>query len=245
MYMKGLAGNAKDGPYFDDLSFAFTAAHELKAPLALIRQLALSLEDGTGDANDKERMLRQITLTAERSLRLTENLTRSARLDDSLFTLEPLNPQQLLEEVAHEFTPLYKAKDREIRVSSRFRPMLVVANRDLLHRILANFTDNALHYSGDTMPVELYAGKRESGARVRVGVRDYGPAVPSKLWKNLEANLGKTRQALHMRPQSSGLGLFVAGQFADAMNGTIGAVRHRDGATFYVDMDASRQMTLL
>lgn len=245
--MKGLVGNegAKDGPLTNDLSFAYTAAHELKAPLALIRQLALLLEDGVENEQEWQRMLRQVTLTAERGLRLTENLTRSSRLEDGLFALEPINPQQLLEEVAHEFTPLYKAKDREIRVASRYRPMLVVANRDLLYRILANFADNALHYSDKLLPVELQAGKRSYGEKVRVSVRDYGPAVPLKLWKSLEANLGKSRQTLHMRPQSSGLGLFVAGQFAEAMDGAVGATRHKDGATFYVEMNASRQMKLL
>jgi signal transduction histidine kinase len=245
--MKGLAGSedTKDGSYANDLSFAYTAAHELKAPLALIRQLTLLLEDGVENEQEWRRMLRQVTLTAERGLRLTENLTRSSRLDDSLFTLEPINPQQLLEEVAHEFTPLYKAKDREIRVASRYRPMLMVANRDLLYRILANFADNALHYADKSLPVELYAGKRDQGEKIRVSVRDYGPAVPPKLWKNLEANLGKGRQTLHMRPQSSGLGLFVAGQFAEAMNGAVGATRHKNGATFYVDMNASRQLKLL
>ena len=55
----------------------------------------------------------------------------------------------------------------------------------------------------------------------------------------IEASLGTGSQALHGRPQSSGLGLFVAGQFAQAMQGSVGATRHRDGATFYVDMHAS------
>ena len=52
-------------------------------------------------------------------------------------------------------------------------------------------------------------------------------------------------QALHARPQSSGLGLYVAGQFAQAMQGKVGATRHRDGATFYVAVLASSQMRLL
>jgi len=51
--------------------------------------------------------------------------------------------------------------------------------------------------------------------------------------------------AIHARPQSSGLGLYIAGQFADAMNGRIGVTRHRDGATFYVDLQASKQLSLL
>ena len=42
-----------------------------------------------------------------------------------------------------------------------------------------------------------------------------------------------------------GLGLYIASQFAEAMHGKIGAIRHKDGATFYVELQASSQMTLL
>lgn len=239
-----LSNQEQEGSLFGDPSFAVTAAHELKAPLALIRQLSLALETES-DTGDREKMVRQIVLVSERALRLTTDLSRSARLEDSLFDLAPLNPQQLCEEVAHELTPLYAARGREIRVTSRYRPLLAVANRDLLRRVLLNFADNALHYGGVETPVELHAGSLQGRSSVRLGVRDYGPPVPPDMWRRLRAALGTTQQVLHDRPQSSGLGLYVAGQFAVAMKGTIGATRHRHGATFYVDVAASTQLRLL
>jgi len=234
---------AKDESLTSDLSFLTTASHELKEPLALVRQLALALEQGV-DADEGRRMAQQIALVSERALRLTTNLTRSSRLEDALFELEPINPQQICEEVAHELTPLYQAKGREIRVTSRHRPILAVANRDLLRRILLNFGDNALHYAQDAS-VEMSTITRSGGDLIRIGVRDFGPAVTPKVWARLQRQLGSTSQPLHHRPQSSGLGLYIAGRFAEAMNGTIGASRHRDGASFYVDMRASTQLRLL
>ncbi len=225
-----------------DLSFLATASHELKEPLALMRQLALALEQGV-DVDEGRRIVRQITLVSERALRLTTSLTRSARLDDTLFMLEPINPQQICEDVAHELTPLYRAKGREIRVATRHRPILAVANRDLLRRILLNFGDNALHYAQDA-PVEMSTSVR-GGDIIRMRVRDFGPAVTPRVWNQLQRQLGSASQPLHYRPQSSGLGLYIAGRFAEAMSGTIGATRHRDGASFYVDIRASTQLQLL
>lgn len=242
---RGLLAQTDRLPLGGDLSVFVTASHELKAPMALIRQLSLALETGEMNDDDQKRLFRQITLTSERALRLTTDITRSSRLQNSLFELEPINPQQLCEDVAHELTPLYKAHDREIRVASRYRPLLVVANRDLLRRILLNFGDNALHYAATDRPVELNAGSRQKGNLIRISVRDYGPSVPMDIWKQLSNRLGTDAQTLHNRPQSSGLGLYVAGQFAQAMQGAIGATRHQDGATFYVDMNASTQMSLL
>jgi signal transduction histidine kinase len=239
-----LETNQKDSRFSDVLPFLVTASHELKAPLALVRQLALALEDSM-ESDEEKQVVRRILLTSERALRLTTDLTRSTRLEDSLFELEPLNPYQICEEVAHEITPLYKAKEREIQVASKYHPTLVVANRDLLHRIMLNFADNALHYAEPGHPVELRAGTSAHRTQVRLSVRDYGPSIPSRTWERLEKNLGTSAQTLHMRPQSSGLGLYVAGQFARAMQGKIGATRHRDGVTFFVDMNASTQLSLL
>lgn len=234
----------QSGSFQDGLPFLVTASHELKGPLALIRQLSLALESGVGDEAERQRILRQITLVSERALRLTTDLTRAARLEDSLFDMEPINPIQVCEDVAHELTPLYKAKGKQLQLASRSRPVLVVANRDLLRRIILNFGDNALHYTAEDTPVELRV-VRMGRETIRIGVRDYGPALPADVWQTIQRRLGTDRQAVHARPQSSGLGLYVAGQFAEAMQGKVGATRHRDGSTFYVDMRASTQLRLL
>ena len=231
--------------YVEDVSFATAAAHELKAPLALIRQLSIDLEQGAYSASEQQRMLRQIILTSERGIRLTSDLTRSARLEDSLFEIGPINARQLCEEVAHEMTPLYKAHGREIQVAAGKRQLVAVGNRDLLRRILINFSDNALHYAQNDTPVVIHTTSMMTGERVRVGVRDHGPAVPSDVWQRLVGRLGTAPQVLQNRPASSGLGLYISSQLADAMEGSIGATRHRDGATFYVDLLASRQLRLL
>ncbi len=221
------------------------AAHELKSPLALVRQLALSLEAGNFSASETERMLRQISLTSERALRLTSDITRSARLDDAMFTLEPINPQQLCQDIVNELQPLFSASGRDVRFVPNRHPLLLVGNRDLLRRIIMNFSDNALHYAESGSAVEIQIKAFNEGRMIRLGVRDYGPALSSDMWKTLKTKLAKAPQSVHARPQSSGLGLYVASQFATAMNGKIGVTRHRDGATFYVDLGASRQLSLL
>ena len=227
------------------LSPLIAAAHELKSPLALIRQLSLALEADGMSLAEKQCLQNQITLTSERALRLTGDLTKSARLDETLFELEPVNPQQLCEDVAHELTPLYKAHGRDIKVIPYGRPLLLVANRDLLKRVMVNFSDNALYYTDGHEVVELQTKTLNGGNTVRLGVRDYGPALSADLWRTLHRRLAVSPQSVQARPQSSGLGLHIADSFARVMNGQIGAIRHRDGATFFIDLQASFQLNLL
>lgn len=228
-----------------ELPAIIAAAHELKSPLALVRQLSLSLQAGDCTPRDIEIIAERITLTSERALRLTSDLTRAARLENSLFTLEPLNPLTMLEDVAHELSPLYKAKGRMINVAARRYSLLAVANRDLLRRILLNFADNALHYSAPETPVTLSATAMGAGERIRLSVRDYGPAVPIDIWKTVGSAIGDAAHSMHARPESSGLGIYIANQFAGHMGAQVGVTRHRDGATFFVDLNASTQMRLL
>lgn len=229
----------------DGLPSLIAAAHELKSPLALVRQLSLMLESGDVTSVEQQRILQQITLTSERALRLTNDLTRSVRLDDALFELEPINPQQLCEDIVHELTPLFSAHGREVILKKRKHAPLLIANRDLLRRIILNFSDNALHYADDYSAVQIQIKTFRGGQTVRLGVRDFGPALPSDIWQYLQSKLAVAPQPIHARPQSSGLGLYISRQFASAMNGNIGIIRHRDGATFYVDLHSSRQLSLL
>jgi signal transduction histidine kinase len=242
---RGTHEQLEGGVLGDGLPSLVAAAHELKSPLALVRQLSLMLESGDITETERARMLRQISLTSERALRLTSDLTRSIRLEDALFELEPINPQELCKDIVHELRPLFAAYGRNVRVKTRKHPLLMVANRDLLRRIIMNFTDNALHYADSADAVEIQLQALQSGNIIRVGVRDYGPALSSDMWRTLKSKLATAPQSVHGRPESSGLGLYIASLFADAMNGTIGVTRHRNGATFYVDIAASNQLSLL
>lgn len=212
-----------------------SAAHELKTPTALIRQLALELKDKYSESDQERLLLDQIILTAERSLRLTNNLTKSASLTRELFELEPVNVQQVCEEVAHEMTPIYELHGRQINVRSRRRPPLVVANRDLLRRILLGFADNALHYGGERLPVVLEV--RQKATEAHVGVRDQGPLLTPRSFTAGPVMTG--------RPESSGIGLHIATRFAEIMQARIGSHRHRDGMTYFLSLPVSEQLSLL
>lgn len=219
------------------------AAHELKAPLTLVRQLAQALEEEQLDTNQVQDFARKIGLTSERALRLTTDLTKTARLNDSLFELEPLDPLPLCADVISEISPLYQARNRQLRLARRQRSVpLVVGHRDLLRRIMFNFADNALHYAEAEQPVELSLIYRRQLDVIRLSIRDYGPGLA----RDLRAHLRSQTQPVPMayRPASSGLGLYIAQQFADVMGAKVGAVSHRDGASFYVDMPRSAQLGL-
>lgn len=234
--------NAADG-----FSFASgvlgASAGELQTPLALIRQLSLALHDSTLSEGERQRLTERLTLTSERALRITQSLRIDARMANSL-KLEPVNAAMLCSEVVHELTPLFRAHGRALVAQPRNKLLLMVADRTLLRQVLFGFVDNALHYGSDDRPVQLTIGGH--AGKVRVGVRDYGPAVAIDALRRLDERIARQAPVLiARRPRASGVGLAMAKQAAQMMGGAAGVVRHRDGATFYIDMNMSGQMSLL
>ncbi len=219
------------------------SASELQVPLSLIRQLSLALEDMSLPEGERRQLAERLTLTVERMLRLTQNLRVDYRTQ-SMLNLEPVNPMTICQEVVYELTPLFRAHGRTLVARPRNKSLLMVADRLLLRQLLLGFVDNALHYGSDERPVQLVVGGR--GNKVRVGVRDYGPAVATDVLMRLDERIARQSQVLiARRPRASGVNLAIARQLAEMMGGSAGVVRHRDGATFYVDMNLSGQMSLL
>jgi signal transduction histidine kinase len=216
------------------------AAHELKAPLVLIRQLALEFEESSGGTETS----RRLRYTSERSLRLVSNLTKTARLEDSLFDFEPVEIHSLCSDVAHELLPLAKEYDQHIVLDMPRGSLVSVAHRDLLQALLIGLCDNAIAHNSKGGKVTISA--RLNDGRVEVAVRDEGPKVASAQLTQLKSRLGQTIQPLGDRPRSSGLGLWIASQFAAVMSSTIGSVSHRKsaGMSFYVSLPKSRQLSL-
>lgn len=217
------------------------AAHDLKAPLSLVRQLALSL-DLAQDSASRQRIQSQIVSVSERALRQVNDLAKIARLEDGLFEMEPVSVRGLCEEVHQELATLFRLDHRSLELFYHNRSRLAVANRELLYSIVYNLCVNALHYSNrDTTSVLAI---RDNSNSIRISVRDFGPALPTKIWQKLRAGSLTQPTTIAMRPGSSGLGLYVSSTFAKHMHADFGAIRHADGTSFYVDMPISAQASL-
>lgn len=217
------------------------AAHDLKAPLCLTRQLALSLGLSNNPVDD-QRIKSQLVAVSERALRQVDDLTKVARLDDGLFAMEPVSVRGVCDDVYRELGPLFRHEQRRLRLTYNNRSRLAIANRELLRRVVYNFCTNALHYSTLDTESELSIADRRDF--IRIGVRDFGPALPTSVWRELKSGGLARPTRIAMRPGSSGLGLYIASEFARYMHAELGAIRHRDGTSFFVDLPISHQVSL-
>jgi signal transduction histidine kinase len=114
----------------------------------------------------------------------------------------------------------------------------VLADADRIGQVLANFITNALKYSPDNQPVDVYVRCRRG--RVRVAVRDHGPGLTSeeqaKVWEQFHRVPGIAVQG-HVGTMSGslGLGLHICKQIVELHpGGEVGVESHvGKGSTFW------------
>ena len=215
------------------------AAHELKAPLAVLRQLAFSFDEMDAQG---EHIRSEMINVSERAIRQVNDLAKIRRLEDGLFEMEPVAVRAVCDDVSHELKKLFDSNARDLTISYTNRSKLVVANRELLFSVVYNFLLNAMHYSNEGSSASLMVKDRKG--KVRISIRDYGPALPVEIWREMRKGWINKPVAMAMRPSSSGLGLYIASKFSRYMHAEVGAIRHRDGTSFFVELPVSRQASL-
>ena len=208
--------------------FIALASHELRAPIAGIHGVTLTLRERGGDLLPDQVALLQRTLyeQSDRMRRLVDQLLDLSRLDAGAIEIEPSvlpvreHVEQLVEQVAGE-----RADDVAVVVPRDLRARL---DPTALDRILGNLVTNALRHGA--APVRVTA--QQTDRHFRLEVEDHGEGVPVELRERLfDRFAGGTGEG-------TGLGLAIAQSFAQAHGGAIFYDDGRAGARFRVVIPA-------
>lgn len=236
------SGNSR-GLVLNDARLVAALHDELISPLVLLRQLSLAASSSNISEGDKDITLSRLTLTTERAMRIASSV-RSALSDQQELPLEAINPANVCLDVLQQLRPLMVEKGVGVEYKARSKPVLMIANRSGLENVLEGMIDNALEYTSEDFPMKISVNNYAD--RVRISVRDHGPAVPSNLWESIETGLtSMAASPVATRPLMSVVSLVAIKRIADKMNGKLGIVRHSDGVTFYFDSAVSGQTSLL
>ena len=221
-----------------------SVAHELKSPLTLISGLSSELQSPKIDPQQYQQYVQRIQFSSDRLLNLVDSILRGYELHQNMLelNLEPVVPQLIMQEVAHELEPHARRQAQLISVRSSRQKQTVLADRGCLHAILYNLLDNAIKYSKVESTIELEARLRQGHAQLVV--KDYGTGMKSADLKRLFAQFGRAQRPVPQWATTTGLGLYIAKQLTEAMQGSLELTRRKNGSSFLVNLQLSRQLSL-
>jgi signal transduction histidine kinase len=203
--------------------FVRSVSHELRAPLAAIKQQhAVILDNLAGDLTEKQReLLSRAQAKIQGLLDLINDLLDIARMEAGHRHLEqlPLNLGEILTEVVELLRA--RAEGQKVSLTLDLPPGLppVQADKRSLEEVFTNLVANAINYSPDGGDVLVAC--RSHRDYLEVQVRDQGVGIPPdeipKIFdKFYRVKHPKTRQVI-----GTGLGLSLVKGIVEAHRGTV------------------------
>ena len=217
-------------------TFLSHMSHELRTPLHAILGYAQLLEHDKAPSEQQSNNIREIDNAGKLLLELVDEILDLARIEEGNLKLSMTSIA--LDEVVKECKSLVQplADEKNIRIDITDTSARVHADYTRLKQTILNLLTNSIKYNYDDGSVTIGARQLDDN-RVRIDVTDSGRGI------------AREQQAFIFQPfsrldpesgiEGTGIGLSIAKQLVEMMNGVIKVESNIDkGSTFSIELDS-------
>jgi signal transduction histidine kinase len=237
--------------------FVSHVSHELKAPLASIREtLQLLLDELPGPLTLKQKRLLEINLQCARRLSsMIGNLLDLSRMEAGMmeYELNSNNLAVLVRTTVAEFEP--QAREKDIRLEMRLPDYALSAHcdADRILQVLGNVLSNAIKFSPEGGRIEIRSFKAtalptrlpeswqrrmtsrgQDGGFIVATITDSGPGIPPPLRERVFEKFHQVQHTKELKGQSVGLGLAICRTIVQAHQGAIWVEENPGGGCIFL-----------
>jgi signal transduction histidine kinase len=203
--------------------FISMASHQLRTPLTTIKgYLSMMLEGDAGRLTKPQREFVGYAFgSSERMVNLISDLLNVSRLSAGRFLIQtkPTDMVQMIDDEVRQLATHATAKGIKLIFEHPSEPLPPAEIDDNKTRqVIMNFIDNAIYYTPEG---EIHVMLKQSGDQVRFEVRDSGIGVPDNAKHKLFSKFYRADNAQQVRPDGTGLGLYLAKRVIEDQGGTI------------------------
>ncbi|MBW8759175.1 MAG: HAMP domain-containing histidine kinase [Burkholderiales bacterium] len=220
----------------DKARFLRYTSHELKTPLAALREGVALLEDGvagplTADQREIARILGQNTATLQGQI---EALLRfnAAAFEARRLSRSDTDLRQLLHALVEEQRLQWQARHLEVRIEGD-APLLAV-DADKLSAAFGNLLSNSIRFSpvNGTLTITLSS----SPGTVRIDLRDQGPGVAPADRERIFEPFFRGEVQPEGAVRGTGIGLSIVREYVQAHGGRVDLLSDGPGAHFRIEL---------
>jgi signal transduction histidine kinase len=218
-------------------------SHDLRTPLAGMRAIVESLEDGlVSDRTTVDRFVTTLREEVEQLSRLVDDLFELSRTQAGALRLhfERVSLGDIVSDALAGSAPVAAAKG--VRLEGRMvgpPPALHLSTPEML-RVLRNLLENAIRHTPSDGSVIVEAGRDDAiSGWAYVRVHDTGGGVPEADLNRI-FDVGYRTDSARSPGAGSGLGLAIAKGFVEAHQGELAVRNDNGGATFTVRLPLER-----
>lgn len=203
------------------------AAHELKTPLASIKEGCALLEQGiTGPLSESQReVVSLLSGSTDRLAQLTEQLLDYNQwLQQTEVKRQTLDPSALISETLSQHQLALQQRRMQVRVVCALDRLYT--DPTLFQRMLDNLINNALAYGAEGGQVQIRLEHQSHW--VVLEVANTGPVIPEHLQQSIFEPFQRGDTPRQDSLQSSGLGLSIVTDCARLLEGRAGLAERSD-----------------
>jgi signal transduction histidine kinase len=214
--------------------FIATASHELRTPIFSLGGFVELLQDEDLDDETRREFLETMGEQVERLQKLSVDLLDLSRLDSGSVELhtEPVDLAELTRSVASEFHPALTEHGTELLLDVPEEGPSALCDRERVVQIMRILLDNALRHTPEGTDVTVSASRYNGAAELTVA--DRGPGLPA-------GARGKVFERFFTgdAARGAGLGLAIARELAERMEGRLMLSADRDVTAFTLELPAN------
>jgi signal transduction histidine kinase len=224
--------------------FISISAHQLRTPLSAIKwTLQMILNGSMGKVEGEVRdYINKAHESNERMIILVNDLLNVSRIEEGRFlqNLEPVAVEDLIKEVIFSLSIL--ASKKKIKVDfqkPKYALPKIQADYKKLKLAIQNLVDNALKYSiiGNKVIIKLEKLEQKRTSYIMLEIKDNGIGISARDQARLFVKFFRGANAIRMRTEGSGLGLFIVKNIIEAHKGKIWYKSGENkGTSFYIKL---------
>jgi len=213
--------------------FIATASHELRTPIFSLGGFVELLQDEELDEDTRQQFLGQIREQTDRLQKLAIELLDLSRLEAGSLELrtESTDVGELARTVATEFTPALAQHDSHLKLRLSRQPIRLDCDPERVAQIMRILIDNALSHT--PAGTDIFVSATRANGAIRLAVRDHGLGIKRDVLPRIFEPFVTSDDA-----QGSGLGLTIARELAERMDGTLGVESMPGNTTFTFELPA-------
>lgn len=203
--------------------FISMASHQLRTPLTSVKGYISMVMDGDAGklTGPQQKLLEEAFTAAQRMVYLIGDFLNVSRLQTGRFVLEakPADLSQVVSDEVYQLTSTAARRNISVRYHHPTQFPILTVDENKMRQVIMNFIDNAIFYSKPNSNVDVTLVN--NGREVRFEVHDTGIGVPEAERHKLFTKFFRAENARHVRPDGTGIGLFMAKKVITAHGGSI------------------------
>ena len=205
-------------------------SHEFRTPLAGIKAMTQTLQDGAIDERDTANdFLGRIETEVDRLTQMVSELTELSRIESGRAELkcEIVDINKLIMDVLEQIRPLADRQNLALKSEFKEEQLLVKADKERIRQVIINLVHNAIKFSrpGET----ITALTKEKAGMAAITIADQGIGIPKDDLSHIFVRFYKADKS--RSGQGSGMGLAIAKHLVQAHGGNISAASEEGKGT--------------